>query len=311
MQKKFLEYLFTTSNIQKKESALITCSGGTDSMCLFDLLVKTQKSHKLHLGAAHVNYNLREESSNDQKRVETFCAQNNIPLFTLTMCPLKKDENTLRKIRYNFFNTIKKEHNIKYILTAHNANDHTETVLLNIIRGAGLSGLAGVTETTTLKRPLLWASKEEIMQYLQTNNIPHGFDESNTQDIYTRNKLRNKIIPLITEINPNLNTTIKRLSNNAQSSNAIINNLVKTKISITEKNNTITFNKNEFNKLQTELKKHVINNALKSLHITKNITQKTTQKILKTINTNQPKNGLEMSKGLRLTINHDTITLHR
>lgn len=313
MQKKFIQHINQKSNIKKGSSIIVACSGGTDSMCLVDLLNKTKKYFNFNTHIIHINYNLRgKESNNDENRIINFAQKINTQLTIYSLCPLKKDENTLRDIRYKIFFAYKKTHNIDHILTGHNADDNTETILMNIIRGTGIVGLTGVPETKELKRPLLFATKKEIKHYLQKNNIPHHKDSSNNNNAYTRNKIRNIIIPEIKKINPQFNNAINNLSTNLKESTLVLQTHLKTLQDHIQKSTTpITLDKQKFTQLNLDTQKLFLKHILsKTPSHQKNITRKLIEEIVKNINHKNETNGLKLTKGLHLTHNHDTITLH-
>ena len=116
-----------------------------------------------------------------------------------------------RELRYRWFKSISKKYNFKFIATAHQLNDSVETLLINLIRGTGISGLHGIKELdNTIIRPLLNFDKKEIIKYAKENNLAYREDRSNNDDKYIRNKIRNKIIPIMKEINPDV---IKSINN--------------------------------------------------------------------------------------------------
>ena len=165
---------------------------------------------------------LRENAKLDENYVRNYCKANNIELF-VKQIPIKEIakkqktglEETGRSERYNFFEQIAQKTNSNKIAIAHNSNDNAETVIMNILRGSGISGLKGIEPKRGEKfiRPLIECSREEIEEYCEENNLNPRIDESNFENIYTRNKIRNICIPYIKkEINPNIINTLNRLS---------------------------------------------------------------------------------------------------
>ena len=134
----------------------------------------------------------------------------------------KEQKKYGRNVRYEFFNEILEKTNSNKIATAHNSNDRAETVILNILRGSGLSGLKGIEPNREGKyiRPLININRDDIEKYCEENNLKPKYDESNNENIYSRNKVRNEIIPYIKkEFNPNIIKTINRLSDVATEEN--------------------------------------------------------------------------------------------
>ena len=192
---------------------LIAVSGGVDSMLLVELMFQ----EKLPIHVLHVNYHLRGiESEEDELLVRNYCKSNNIPI-TIKSIYLKEKleadggnlQNEARKVRYDFFQKeLNKVSNSKLVL-AHHLNDQLETFFLQLLRNAGIAGLSGMKSVNNkLLRPLLNFKKEEIYSLAIERKISWREDKSNAKNDYSRNRLRNEIIPLlITEI-PSLENSI-------------------------------------------------------------------------------------------------------
>jgi tRNA(Ile)-lysidine synthase len=201
----------------------VAVSGGVDSMLLLQLMLQ----NKLPIHALHVNYHLRgNESNEDELLVRNYCESNNIPL-TVESIYLKEKlevnggnlQNEARKVRYDFFNKeLNKVPNSKLVL-AHHLNDQLETFFLQLLRNAGIAGLSGMKPVNNkFLRPLLNFKKEEIYSLALKLNINWREDKSNTKNDYSRNRLRNEVIPLlITEI-PSLENSIHLLLEKFQES---------------------------------------------------------------------------------------------
>jgi tRNA(Ile)-lysidine synthase len=193
-----------------KKKLLLAVSGGADSMALLHLL------KHYHIAVAHCNFDLREvESLDEQKFVEQSCLNLNIPFYTITFDTKKEVEQSkksiqvvARELRYAWLEKIRKENNFDYIVTAHHADDQVETMIANIIRGTGIKGLRAMLPLRdNILRPLLTISKEEILAFISTEKIDYKTDSSNLKNDYSRNKIRNQIIPLLEEINPHFKST--------------------------------------------------------------------------------------------------------
>ena len=192
---------------------LLAVSGGADSMVLshlFRFFDSAQNDKGLEFQVAHVNYHFRGEDSNlDQKIVEDFCKKNDIKFHLKDVSEEEKTEmkslqNWAREIRYNFFFNLLEKENLDFIVTAHHLNDELETFIINLSRGSGIKGLSGIPKNENrILRPFLTFSKSEIYAFAEENNIDFREDKSNQKDDYLRNKIRNQIVPKITEIFPN------------------------------------------------------------------------------------------------------------
>lgn len=246
-------------------------SGGPDSITLLDVLLKIQKEIKFNIVVAHINHMIRKEAIDDQKYVEEFCKNRKIPCFVkqVEIQDIAKKqkigtEEAGRKIRYEFFDEILKQTNSNKIATAHTKNDNVETVLMNIIRGTGTSGLKGIEVIRENKyiRPLINCKRNQIEEYCKINNLKPRIDKTNMENIYTRNKVRNLLIPYIQkEFNPNIIEAIDRLSKISKEENQFIED--KTiqaykEILIEETKEQITLDLKKFNVLELVIKNRIV-----------------------------------------------------
>lgn len=178
--------------ISGKFTHLLAVSGGADSMAMLHMMRNTP-----NIMVAHVNHQLRPDSNLDALLVDAFCADHNIPCVhdVLLHPPKTGIEAWARNKRYAFFQALMLVYNIPTLITAHNANDQAETVIMRIIRGTGIKGLRGIHATNpALQRPLLGMTKPEIYEYCKTNNVPFREDSTNTDTKYFRNKVRHTMM---------------------------------------------------------------------------------------------------------------------
>ncbi len=193
--------------LKKKASILIAFSGGVDSRVLFDVLYKLRDEYNLRLYAFHLDHNLREESKRDADFVKKICKKHNIDLFdySLDIEAIARDskesiELTARKKRYELIDKIMTDKKIDYVATAHHSDDNVETFLLHLFRGSGVKGLSSIKEIdNSIIRPLISYSKSDIEEYAVNNNLEYVEDKTNFNSDYDRNKVRNKLIPLLEE----------------------------------------------------------------------------------------------------------------
>jgi tRNA(Ile)-lysidine synthase len=205
--------IFQNSLLEKNSKIVIGVSGGPDSVCLLDILYNLQKKYFLELIIAHVNYGLRgKDSEEDEKFVRNLAKKYDLKIAVLKPKIKAKSnlEDNLRNIRYNFFEKIRKQNAFDHIAVAHNLNDQAETFLMRFIRGSGLSGLAGMKfQNGKIIRPLLGTTRKEILEYLKKNNQAYRTDKTNAENLFLRNKIRNKLIPYLEkEFNPNIAETL-------------------------------------------------------------------------------------------------------
>lgn len=213
------EYISHHNLLTKQSKVLVGLSGGPDSMALIHKLIQLG----YNCIAGHCNFHLRGENSNsDAAFVNRWCAENNIPLFTIdfdteSYATSKKIsiEMAARELRYDWFEKIRLEQNATSIGIAHHKDDSVETILINLIRGTGIKGLTGIPITNKyVVRPLLDVSRSEIMEYLSLNEVPYVIDNTNEEEIYTRNTLRLKVLPTLEKINPSVKNSIVTTANN-------------------------------------------------------------------------------------------------
>ena len=188
-------------------------------MCLLHWLKERREEYGFSLLAAHYEHGLRgDESLRDAAFTREQCEMLGIRIVVgkgdvAAFAEAQKlgIEDAARTLRYRFLEETADRLACDRIATAHNLNDNAETVLMNLCRGAGTRGLAGIPPVRgRIVRPLLWTSREEIETYLDVHRIPHIEDSSNRSDDYTRNRIRHQIIPLLMEENPSFLSAIGR-----------------------------------------------------------------------------------------------------
>ncbi len=268
--------------IENGDSIVVGVSGGPDSICLLHILneIKTELNFKIYV--AHVNHMIRKEAEEETEYVKMTCKNLGVDCFIKRIDVIKAANNlkrgteeTGRQIRYEFFNEILEKTKSNKVATAHNNNDKVETILMNILRGSGTSGLKGIEPMRDNKyiRPLINVLREEIEKYCRENKLEPRIDKSNNENIYTRNKIRNIVIPYIKkEFNPNIIKTMNRLSEVATEENEFLNQITKetfNKIYVNEQgnvknnlqltaNNSIILDLKQFNKLELVIKRRLI-----------------------------------------------------
>ena len=199
-----LEFIKSNNMIKPGEIVGVACSGGRDSMCLLHYLNSIKADNDFEVVAVNIDHGIRPNSALDTEFVMDYCKKNNIRAYKFKGEALKvaKEEGltveqAARKVRYGVFETLVNKGLVDKIALAHHLNDQAETVILNILRGAGIHGARGMEPVRDgiYIRPLLNTPREEIMAYLDENNLEFVEDETNQDTTYSRNYIRNIIMP--------------------------------------------------------------------------------------------------------------------
>jgi len=211
--KKFNSHLQTIAGLKKADKLLIAVSGGMDSMALF---VLCKSLNRFGILLAHIDHRLRKNSDRDMKFVQSIAKHCHVPFHSRKLNPAQIEhgdsvESWARKNRYELLNEIAENTGANWIMTAHHGNDQAETVLLNLSRHAGVSGLRGIGKKNNhLLRPLLPFSKKEIEKFVSRNRIPFVSDPTNDDIAIPRNFLRKKILKSWEEFDPHLINAIQQ-----------------------------------------------------------------------------------------------------
>jgi tRNA(Ile)-lysidine synthase len=189
---------------------LVAVSGGPDSIALLSLLHRMARPWRLKLTVVHCNYGLRgAESDGDESFVSAFCRERGLPLIVHRPLLVKRRQRSslqaaARDARYDFMKQLVQEIGADHIAVGHTANDQAETVLMWLMRGAGMAGLAGMryAREDRIIRPLLAATREEIEAYLVHEGLLYRRDSSNEKPLYYRNRIRKELLPIIVGLAP-------------------------------------------------------------------------------------------------------------
>jgi len=197
---------------------IVAVSGGPDSVALLSLLHRLARPWRLTLTVVHCNYRLRGvESDGDESFVSDFCRERQLPLVIHRPKLVKQRQRsslqeTARHARYDFLKQLAHEVGGDRIAVGHTANDQTETVLMWLLRGAGMTGLSGMpyAREDRIIRPLLAATREEVVAYLDDEGLPYRRDSSNEKPLYYRNRIRKELLPVITQLAPAVVRVVQR-----------------------------------------------------------------------------------------------------
>jgi len=209
--------------VKNGDSITVAVSGGPDSMAMLTIIKEFAPSMDLHISAAHLNHRIRPEAENEAALVSDYCEELDIPLrIGESNVPTEAEssgkglEETARELRYSFLTEAAKHFAADSVALGHNLNDQAETVLHHVIRGSGITGLAGIQPRRGIFiRPLLCCGRDEIEEYIEENEIPFAVDRSNFDESYLRNRIRNSLLPdLEADYNPSISDSLARLAEN-------------------------------------------------------------------------------------------------
>lgn len=209
---------FAAKLIARKDAVLVGLSGGADSVCLLHFLQYLSKEKHFRLAAVHVNHGLRGAAARaDERFCKELCAAWNIDFFACQVDVKKtarqldlSPEHAARKARYNAFSQTARKWGATKLALGHHLDDQAETILLNLLRGTKIKGLAGIpvrrplTPQVEIVRPLLCITRSETETYLKNNGLTHITDESNFDDAFTRNWVRGTLLPLLETKQPQI-----------------------------------------------------------------------------------------------------------
>lgn len=218
------------SMLENAKNVAIGLSGGADSVCLFDILLKLAPEYGFKLVAVHVNHNLRgEEAVRDQKFVENLCRKNSVELKIVSadVEKIAKEkhigvEECGRNIRYEAFESM----NCDKTAVAHSLSDCIESTVFNLVRGSSLSGVCRISPVRDkIIRPLIGCTANEIRNYCKENSLDFVTDSTNLHDDYSRNYIRNNILPLFKNINENYEESFLRFYDSIENDDAFLKEL--------------------------------------------------------------------------------------
>ena len=254
--------------IKENETVITATSGGPDSMALLSLLIKLSQTKKITIICAHVNHNLRKESQEEAIMVEKYANENNLIFEKMEINHYEGNtENYARTQRYNFFEKLIKKFNATYLLTAHHGDDLTETILMRMVRGSSLKGYSGFQEITDkgnykIYRPLITKTKDELLNYVKTNNIPYAVDKTNFSEEYTRNRYRLNILPILKKENKSVHLKFLKFSETLKLYDDHINKEANEKLNKVYQNNNLNLKlfENEDELIKRKILYQILNN---------------------------------------------------
>ena len=274
MKNKVLKTIKKYNLIENGDKIVLAVSGGPDSIAMLDILNEINCDEKINLKfeiiVSHVNHMIRKEATEDEEYVRKYCKEKNIEFYSKSIDVQKLANNNKigteeagRLARYNFFDEILNKTKANKIAIAHNQNDRAETIIMNAIRGSGISGLKGIeAKREKYIRPLIECERFEIEEYCNQKQLNPRIDKTNFDNEYTRNKIRNIVIPYIKrEFNPNIITTLNRLSELVCEEEEYMEKQIKKaykNLVLEEEKKQIALDLKKFNQEETVIKSRVV-----------------------------------------------------
>lgn len=311
-------YCVANKLIEKGDRIVVGVSGGPDSLCLLNLLNLLKDKYELDLVVVHINHSLRDEADFEENYVRETAENFNLKFFSkkVDILRLSKEEKrsteeVARNVRYDFFREVLKKTGANKIAVAHNKNDNAETVLMNIIRGAGNEGVIGIgNRKNEIIRPLIAISRDEIEKYCEEKSLIAMIDKTNFETVYTRNKVRNLIIPMLKEINPDVIESLNRASEIARDEEEFIEEYVGNIYSdITGyEDKELYILKDEFARLKVGLKRRILRMAIYEFRSSlKDVGFKTINNAIDEILRSQNGNLIKIVPGVKIFVQYNKL----
>lgn len=298
---------------EEGESFIIGVSGGPDSLCLLDAMTLLQKKMHFSFHIAHVNYHLRgKDSNNDELLVRETAEKYSLPLtcFSCDTHSFRHSEETMRDLRYAFFEKTRIDQKAGKILIAHNQNDQAETLLMRLLRGSGLSGLSSMkAKNGHIIRPLIEMSRDDIMRYLQERNISFREDTSNKDVLYFRNQIRHILIPFLEQrFQPKIRPILAETALLLGEDYALLEH-ISTSFVVKETPTSKEFSCRDFLSLPPALMTRELRSLVRPLLEGKNPSKKLLGELLKVLKSTKNKTQTVTFQGLKFIRKGDTVRL--
>ncbi len=314
------QFLQQRELVAQQQFILLAVSGGIDSMTLLHVMNELQKRWHLQLAVVHINHQLRgKESDGDEALVKQTAERMAIPFYSTridvkTFAHKQKISKQLaaRTLRYQAIEFIRQQLNAESVATAHNANDNAETVLMNIYRGTGIHGLAGIPvrrEEGNIIRPLLFAWRKDIEAYAKAHNVEFRDDSSNASVVYQRNEFRHRIIPALQRKHPKILKSLTVVSATMRKVDDSLRTLVQEELSLCTSINTtgeLSIHLKKFNTLPEFVQSEICVKLLERFHI-----EPAEKKIERLLHLSDLTVGKSIELGAHVTalLEHDTILI--
>lgn len=323
MKNKVLKTIKKYNLIENGDKLVLAVSGGPDSIAMLNILKEIQEEQSklnFEIVVAHINHMIRKEAKEDEEYVKEYCKKNKIQFYSKSIDVQKIANNNKigteeagRIVRYEFFDEILEKTNSNKVAIAHNKNDKAETIIMNLLRGSGVSGLKGIEPRRgKYIRPLIECERYEIEKYCEEQELNPRIDKTNFENEYTRNKIRNIVIPYVKkEFNPNIIETLNRMSELISEEEEYIEKQVKNeykKILIEENKKQIILDLKKFNSEEKVIKSRLVLYTITRLFATaKGIEKIHIEDIIKLCNRNIGNKYLTPNKNIKVLVKNHKI----
>lgn len=311
-------YKYLENIINKNDTIVVATSGGPDSMALLSMIISLKEKYNLNIICAHCNHGLRKESIEEANYLKKYCLDNNI-IFEYTKFKDYKNnkftESEGRKKRYLFFEEVINKYDGNILVTAHHGDDLIETILMRIVRGSNLKGYIGIPRLQDnglykLCRPLLYTTKNDIIKYLNDNNIKYFIDESNNNEKYTRNRYRKHMLPFLKNEDNNVHLKFLKYSNELEEANEYIERIINNKIKDIFVENYIVIN--NLLKEDKYIQKRIIEKKIEDIQKNDilNINDKELNNVIKLVN-NKNNKSINLADGYLARKSYDKLYIEK
>ncbi|MCF6515878.1 tRNA lysidine(34) synthetase TilS [Lactobacillus sp. S2-2] len=294
--------LSKTKDVKPKQKILLAVSTGVDSMVMLDIFLKS--NYNFDVSIAYVNHHLREQSEKEKEFIIEYCKKKNLNLYIKDwpkqFHPDTGIEEAARNIRYNFFADVLLENQIDLLLTAHHKDDQAETFLMKAIRSGNLEELKAIEQIRQFKtkkifRPFLNFRKQSLRNYAKKNQLIWFEDESNYENDFFRNRIRNNYMKEFELENSKVVDHFANISNQVQEMNLLKRNLLKPlieKIKIKQNDSCLTGDLNKLLKQDELIQKELLKSFFKEFSFSKNLVVNQINEVIKLLNNNLKPQGL-------------------
>lgn len=318
--------------IKPGQTVIIGLSGGPDSLCLLHALNSISDVYELNLVPVHVNHKLRPEADDEALHVADICDRMDLDcqLYEVSCSELAEDlgistEEAGRQIRYKLFDDVAMQiadsgvpdENI-VIAVAHNADDQAETVLFRLLRGTGPHGLAGIPAARfseagfMIVRPLLETERKDIEEYIKENRLRPNIDKSNSESTYTRNRIRNELIPYLEKnYNPRIKDNLRRFARLAFNDDALLKDIAfaeyTDRITVSESDQRAVLDISGLSDDPVSITSRIVSLIMELLGLDASVTYENVSAVTKLIYTDHPSAGVDLPLGIRAYREYDRL----